>query len=113
MSTTITRDELWAAIDAGEATVIETLGPMYFADQHLPGAINLPHTDVVQVAGDLLPDRDALVVTYCSNAACQNSDIAANQLVAMGYTNVRRDVEGKQDWTDAGLPVESQARSAV
>jgi rhodanese-related sulfurtransferase len=28
-------------------------------------------------------------------------------LAAMGYTNVRDYAEGKQDWIDAGLPVET------
>lgn len=26
----------------------------------------------------------------------------------MGYTNVRDYAEGKQDWADAGLPIESE-----
>jgi hypothetical protein len=28
----------------------------------------------------------------------------------MGYTNIREYKEGKQDWLDAGLPVESEAQ---
>jgi rhodanese-related sulfurtransferase len=27
----------------------------------------------------------------------------------MGYTNVRKYAEGKQDWIDAGLPLETRA----
>jgi len=46
-------------------------------------------------------------VTYCSNTACRNSEAAANQLAAMGYTNVRKYAEGKDDWTRAGLPLET------
>ena len=38
-------------------------------------------------------------------------EIAANQLVAMGYTNVRKYAEGKQDWVEAGLPLESSLKS--
>jgi rhodanese-related sulfurtransferase len=34
--------------------------------------------------------------------------VAARELAAMGYTNVRDYAEGKQDWIDAGLPVESE-----
>lgn len=44
---------------------------------------------------------------YCSNTACQNSGIAANRLTALGYTDVRKYAEGKQDWVEAGLPTES------
>jgi hypothetical protein len=28
----------------------------------------------------------------------------------MGYTNIREYKEGKQDWLDAGLPVESEGQ---
>jgi rhodanese-related sulfurtransferase len=51
--------------------------------------------------------RPRAIVTYCSNTACRNSEIAANQLTAMGYSNVRKYAEGKDDWAEAGLPLES------
>lgn len=46
---------------------------------------------------------------YCWNTACTGSAYAAEQLETLGYRNVRRYIGGKQDWTDAGLPVESPA----
>ena len=106
MSAQIAREELQQAIEAGEVTVVEALGPMYYEDAHLPGAINIPHTEVEQLAPELLPDKDAAIVTYCSNTACPNSGIAAAALERLGYTNVRKYAEGKQDWEDAGLPLE-------
>ena len=112
MTDHITRDELRAEMVAGEVVVVETLGPLYFDEAHLPGAINIPHTQVAQLAPALLPDKDAKIVTYCSNTECQNSGIALNQLRAMGYTNVRKYAEGKQDWMAAGLPVESAVVTA-
>ena len=60
-------------------------------------------------APELLEDRDALIVTYCSNTACQNSRIAAEKLAKLGYGNVRRYEEGKQDWAEAGLELEVMA----
>jgi rhodanese-related sulfurtransferase len=105
MPALITRDQLRAEIDAGTITVVETLGPAYYESGHLPDAINIPHTQVRELAGSLLPDKDAAIVTYCSNAACRNSEIAANELIALGYSNVRKYAEGKQDWTEAGLPL--------
>jgi rhodanese-related sulfurtransferase len=107
MSAVITRDQLSAAIDAGSVTVVETLGPHYFEQGHLPGAINVPHTEVAELAPSLLPDKDAPIVVYCSNTQCQNSAIAQGELRRLGYTNVRKYPEGKQDWEAAGLPLES------
>ena len=107
MTSQISRDELAAAL--GTVTVVEALGPMYYEAEHLPGAINVPHTEVDALAPSLLPDKDAAIVIYCSNTQCPNSEVAARRLVALGYTNVRRYVEGKDDWREAGLPLEGAA----
>jgi rhodanese-related sulfurtransferase len=109
MTALITRDELQAAIDTGTVTVVDALGGDYHAKQHLPGAIALVRGDVDKLAPTLLPDRDAAIVTYCSNPACPNSGQVADRLTALGYTNVRKYREGIEDWTDAGLPTESSA----
>ncbi|MGH3737415.1 MAG: rhodanese-like domain-containing protein [Micromonosporaceae bacterium] len=104
----ITRDELRAAIDAGEVTVVDALGGEYYAAQHLPGAVPLaPSEDIAAVAPRLLPDKTAAIVTCCSNPACPNSAQVAAALIGLGYTNVRKYAAGIQDWVEAGLPVET------
>ncbi len=108
LTSLITRDELKGKLDRGDDLVIvEALPPMYYEDAHLPGALDLPHDRVDDLAPKLIPDKDREIVVYCSNTACQNSTIAANRLTALGYRNVRKYAEGKQDWIDAGLPSES------
>ena len=105
---TISREELKKKLDRGEGVVVvETLGPAHYEDAHLPGAINIPHTEVDELAPALLPDKTASIVVYCSNRACQNSPRAARRLEALGYGNVYDYEEGKQDWIGAGLPTES------
>ncbi len=106
MAQTVTRDELKSSIDAGEVTVVETLRTEHFEQAHLPGAIHIHFEEVADKGPALLPDKDAAIVTYCSNTGCRNSEAAANQLTAMGYTNVRKYAEGKDDWVQAGLPLE-------
>jgi rhodanese-related sulfurtransferase len=107
MTALISRDELKAAIDAGTVTVLDALGGEYYAQQHLPGALALVLADVEAQAPTLLPDRDAAIVTYCSNPACPNSGQVADRLAALGYLNVRKYRDGIQDWVAAGLPIES------
>ncbi|MFD0020054.1 rhodanese-like domain-containing protein [Streptomyces sp. NPDC058382] len=107
MTALITRDDLAKAIEAGTVTVVDALGGEYYAQQHLPGAVALVLADVEAQAPAVLPDRDAAIVTYCSNAACPNSGQVADRLTKLGYTNVRKYREGIQDWVEAGLPVES------
>ncbi|MEV4245168.1 rhodanese-like domain-containing protein [Streptosporangium canum] len=109
MTMLITRDELSTAIEAGTVVVVDALGGDYYAQQHLPGAIALVESEVATRAAELLPDRDAAIVTYCSNPSCGNSEAVARRLIALGYTDVRKYREGIQDWTEAGLPVETGA----
>lgn len=103
----ITRDELRARIERGdELVLLETLGPDTYAYGHLPGALNLPPDDVKRRARELIPNYDAEIVVYCANRGCHASTQAANQLKALGYTNVRDYLGGKADWIEAGLPLE-------
>lgn len=107
MAETIEHEALKRAIDGDEVTVVETLRDEHFAQGHLPGAIHIHYEAVAERAPDLLPDKDAAIVTYCSNTACRNSELAADELESMGYTNVRRYTAGKEDWESAGLPLET------
>jgi rhodanese-related sulfurtransferase len=113
MAPKVTRDELKAMLDRSEVVVVEALSEESFAKQHLPGAIRVDHEQLEAQAPALLPDKEAAIVTYCANLACRNSEIAADKLVALGYTNVREYAEGKADWIEAGLPVETGAGAAV
>lgn len=107
MTNKITRDELVALLDAGKPVqFVETLRAEHFAQGHLPGAVHIHFEEVEDRAPALLSDKDELIVTYCSNTACQNSRIAAEKLAKLGYTDVRRYEEGKQDWIEAGLEVD-------
>jgi rhodanese-related sulfurtransferase len=107
MTTLITRSDLQSAIDAGSATVLDTLAGAHWEKRHLPGAIPLHADHVDQVHRELLPDRDALIVTYCSDATCGNSQEVATKLENLGYTNVGTYREGIADWAEAGLPLET------
>jgi rhodanese-related sulfurtransferase len=105
--TTVSRNELRAGLDAGTITVVDALPESYYRRQHLPSALNLVADDVATRAAQLLPDRDAAIVAYCSNTACANSTQVAAALSALGYTDVRTYPGGIEDWTGAGLPTES------
>jgi len=110
MTELISRDELQVAIETGAVTVVDALGGSYYEQQHLPGAVPLVEADVAEQAAALLPDKDAAIVTYCSNPQCANSGRVADMLTRAGYTNVRKYREGIQDWVEAGLPIESGVR---
>ena len=110
----ITREELSSLLaSARPPLLLEALPAKYFEDSHLPGARNMPHDDVAELAPALAPNKATLIVVYCANAACENSHIAAARLKQLGYTDVRVYAEGKQDWIGAGLPVEQVSAVAA
>ena len=114
MNRTITREQINDRINNQQFTcIIEALPLRFFDEAHLPGAINIPHDEVRDRAKSLLPDKEVFTVVYCANTPCNNSKIATDTLIQMGYSNVFEYVEGKQDWMDAGYPVEkTQIRQA-
>ncbi len=85
--------------------IVEALGSAYYADAHLPGAVNIPPDQVDRLAPATLPDKDARIVVYCSGT-CHNSQVAARRLVQLGYRDVHVYLGGKEDWVEHGLPVE-------
>ena len=107
MTQQIDRDTLQRKLAGANPPVLaEALPEKYFRDWHLPGARHLPHEEVARLAADVLPDKSAEIVVYCASRSCQNSHIAAARLAQMGYENVAIYAGGKQDWSEAGLPVE-------
>jgi rhodanese-related sulfurtransferase len=111
----ITADELLRKIEDGEAFVlVDALAPMVYAHSHLPGAINVPPTgfDSYMIARRI-PDRSTEIIVYCASPNCEDSIATGVQLEELGYTNVRHYSGGKNEWRDAGLPLERAGKPFV
>lgn len=108
MAKEITREQLQARLaDNPHLVLLEALPEKYYLDGRLPGALHMPHDQVDQLAARLAPDKTAEVVVYCASKTCRNSHLAAGRLGQLGYGDVAVYAAGKQDWVEAGLPVES------
>ncbi|MGH8998370.1 MAG: rhodanese-like domain-containing protein [Acidimicrobiia bacterium] len=106
MSVKIDRTRLQQRIAKGDIVVLEALPVTHWEQEHIPGAVAFPLDDIDGLAPQVIPERSTPVAVYCSNATCSNSHTVAERLLALGYTDVSRYVEGKEDWIGAGLPVE-------
>ncbi|MGQ0615477.1 MAG: rhodanese-like domain-containing protein [Acidimicrobiia bacterium] len=104
---TVSRDELGAALAAGTVTLVDALAATSYSQQHIAGALNLPADRVAADAGTLLPDKARPIVVYCASIACSQDTVVAGALARQGYRDVRIYPEGLEGWTEAGLPVES------
>ena len=112
---TITADELRRRLENGDAFVlVDALAPMVYAHSHLPGAINLPasNLDPDRVARRI-PDRSTEIVVYCSSPDCDDSIVTGDRLQQLGYRNVRHYAGGKDEWRELGLPLERAGKPYV
>jgi rhodanese-related sulfurtransferase len=109
---TITAEELLRKIEKSDSFVlVDALAPMVYAHSHLPGAINLPPSDIdVARVARRIPDPQTEIVVYCSSPDCEDSVATAQRLRQLGYSNVRHYPGGKNEWRDAGLPLERAGR---
>jgi rhodanese-related sulfurtransferase len=68
MENTISTEGLKAKLDRKESIkVVETLAPERYREAHIPGALNIPPEQIKELAPQLLPNKDAEIVTYCAN----------------------------------------------
>jgi rhodanese-related sulfurtransferase len=112
---TVTADELLRKLESADRLVlVDALAPMVYTHSHLPGAINLPPADIdpARVARQI-PDRATEIVVYCSSPQCDDSVATAKRLQELGYTNVWHYAGGKNEWRDAGLPLERAGKPYV
>jgi rhodanese-related sulfurtransferase len=112
---TVTANELRRKLEDGDSFVlVDALAPMVYAHSHLPGAINLPSSNVdPDRVARRIPDRGTEIVVYCSSEDCEDSHVTASKLVQLGYTNVKHYAGGKNEWRDLGLPLERAGRPYV
>lgn len=100
----ISRPELMERLKAGIVTVLDVRPEDEFALGHLPGAINIPLSELERRLADLDPDQE--IVAYCRGPYCVLSYEAVAVLRARGF-RVHRLVDGLPEWRAAGLPVEA------
>jgi rhodanese-related sulfurtransferase len=109
MVTKISREELLQKLEHPKNSVLlEALPPGEYRQAHIPGALNMPPDQVRDLASELIPRKDLEVIVYCADPTSHASERTAEQLTAMGYTDIRYYVGGKSDWMKAGLPLASE-----
>ncbi|MGA8436854.1 MAG: rhodanese-like domain-containing protein [Candidatus Sulfotelmatobacter sp.] len=68
MESTISAKDLKAKLDHNKITVVETLAPERYREAHIPRAVNIPPEKIKELAPQMLPNKDAEIITYCANS---------------------------------------------
>ena len=98
----VSRKELLERLRCGTATVLDVRPEDEFRQGHVPGALNIPLSQLERRLAELPVDRE--VVAYCRGPWCVLSFEAVAVLRQRGY-QVRRLEDGFPEWKVAGLPV--------
>jgi rhodanese-related sulfurtransferase/DNA-binding transcriptional ArsR family regulator len=96
--------ELLGRAREGLVTVLDVRPTEEYASGHLPGAINIPLSELEQHLDELEPDHE--IIAYCRGPHCVLAFDAVVKLRAKGI-NARRLDGGLPEWKLEGLPVES------
>jgi rhodanese-related sulfurtransferase/DNA-binding transcriptional ArsR family regulator len=98
----VSRKELMRRMRDGLVTLIDTRPEEEFTAGHLPGAINVPLSELKRRLREL--PRDQEIVAYCRGPYCILSYEAVAELRRRGFKAFRLE-DGYPEWKAAGLPV--------
>jgi rhodanese-related sulfurtransferase len=104
----VSTNELRKILAEKSATVFDARPIMEYAMSHIPGAVNVSEkpgipisyyvSDVAEVGRVVENNKSAPIVLYCNGPFCGKSKRLSEELLAAGYTNVRRYQLGIPVW---------------
>jgi rhodanese-related sulfurtransferase len=102
----------YKVITADELNAMLTNKDFVFVNVHIPFAGNIPGTDlsipyneIQQNLSQLPADKDAKIVSYCRSG--RMSQMAAKELISLGYTDIWDLKGGMVEWEQAGFKIEN------
>ena len=112
----VSTEQLRGILADKSAVVLDTRPFREFAISHIPGALNVAAkpgvpmsayvSDVAEIGRLLQGKKETPLVLYCNGPYCGKSKRLAEELLAAGYTNIRRYQLGIPVWRALGGPTE-------
>ncbi|GAB4144101.1 MAG: hypothetical protein Tsb009_15610 [Planctomycetaceae bacterium] len=98
--------EIYEQLESEERPlIIDVRPPDMFAESHIPGAINIPQSELAKRVDELPEDREAPMVMVCGIG--KFSKPTTLYLKSLGYRNVRSMKGGINEWVRKDYPTES------
>src|SRR5215831_9128128 len=119
----LSTEDLRGILAAGSAVVFDARPHKEYSISHIPGALNvrgtpgLPMSQDVPDAGEIVRslggDKASAIVLYCSGPSCGRSKRLSEELLAAGFTNVRRYQLGIPVWRALGGSTQIELEAVV
>jgi len=101
--------DVHASFQAGgtpDFVLLDVRSPQMFDQSHVPGAVNLPHGQIVEANLTAYPPETVFVV-YCAGPQCNGADKAALRFARLGRP-VKKMIGGIEGWKDEGFRLETR-----
>jgi len=100
--------DLRVALDKGERIiVVDSRSAQSYTEEHIPGAVNIPHRTMTEESTAHL-DRNALYVVYCDGIGCNAFTKGALNMARLGF-RVKELIGGLNWWRRDGYRTEGSA----
>ncbi len=102
----VTTEEVQKILVSKSEPLLDVRFAQEYAIAHIPGSINLYEKEIERIT-QAYPDKATRMVLYCNGPFCGKSKRLSEQLVKLGYTNVRRYQLGLPVWRALGNTVQT------
>jgi len=106
---TVSLGQFREIVNQKKAIILDARAAPFYAQGHVPGALNLSRegfaADYRKLRPTLDESRDKQIVVYCSGGDCHDSRMVASALLSLGFSKVQVFTDGWSGWTQAGMPV--------
>jgi len=106
---TVELEEFRSAVVSRSAIILDARPSAFFAQGHVPGALNLARDDFAHdyrgLDSVLKGAQDKPIIVYCGGGDCHDSRLVANALLTLGYGDVTVFTGGWEVWSASKLPI--------
>lgn len=90
--------------EADRPLVLDVRTPEEFAEGHVPGAVNIPHTELPERLAEVRAAGDVDIVLYCRSG--RRAGVAHETLAEAGFQRLLHLAGDMNGWTRQDMPVE-------
>ncbi|HSA84324.1 MAG TPA: rhodanese-like domain-containing protein [Patescibacteria group bacterium] len=99
----VTVDEVMRSLDTNESVVLlDVRTPGEYEKGKIAGSINVPVQDIASDVWKVVPEKGQKIYVYCLSGS--RSNIAVEEMLKLGYTNVYSVKSGMLAWRIRNFP---------